>query len=64
MESILDVITRYIPPPIEKTRRKQTLLALLNCTRKDLIPDPYLDLPLADQRKLWEAELQELESLP
>jgi SpoVK/Ycf46/Vps4 family AAA+-type ATPase len=60
-ETILTVVERYLPPPIEKTRRKQTLLALLNCTRKDLIPKEYCPEDIDKQREIWQEELAQLQ---
>ena len=47
-----------IPPAIGLTREYQTLQALINCTRRSLLPDP--DMPL-ERRDEWEARLRELE---
>ncbi len=44
-----------LPPAIEETRRYQTLQVLVNCTRRNLLPDP--DATEA-QREEWSAELQ------
>lgn len=59
-ETIVEVINRYLPPPIKKTRRIQTLFALLNCTRKDLIPEEYCQKDIYEQRELWQKELDRL----
>ncbi len=48
----------FIQPAIGLTRRYQTLQALVNCTRKSLLPDP--DVTEA-QRALWEKEISLLE---
>ncbi|GAB5404193.1 MAG: hypothetical protein Aurels2KO_24240 [Aureliella sp.] len=48
----------FIQPAIGLTRRYQTLQALVNCTRKSLLPDP--DVTDA-QRALWEKEISLLE---
>ncbi len=47
-----------IPPAIGPTREYQTLQALLNCTRRSLLPDPDMDL---DQRQVWEQRIRDLE---
>ena len=49
----------FIPPAIGATRRYQTLQALVNCTRRSLLPDPTVT---ADQRETWQAEIRALES--
>ena len=38
--------------------RYQTLQALVNCTRRSLLPDPDIS---AEQRELWQSEIRELE---
>jgi hypothetical protein len=48
-----------IPPAIEETRRYQTLQALVNCTRRSLLPDPNVT---DEQRQQWAAELRVLEA--
>ena len=58
-EQVLELISDHIPPAIEETRRYQTLQALINCTRRSLLPDPDVS---EDQRKQWSAELRELEA--
>lgn len=57
-EEILAVIDDHIPPAIQATRRYQTLQALINCTRKSLLPNP--DVTEADRQE-WEAEASQLE---
>jgi SpoVK/Ycf46/Vps4 family AAA+-type ATPase len=57
---IRDIAADFIPPAIEKTRRYQTLQALINCTRRSLLPDPTAT---ADQREAWQAEARQLEML-
>ena len=46
-------------PAIAPVRRYQTLQALLNCTRRSLLPDPEVD---EAQRLAWRAEIGELEA--
>ena len=48
----------FIPPALGDTRRYQELQALVNCTRRSLLPEGSDD----EQRKLWEAELRVLEA--
>jgi len=58
-EKILAVIQDHIPPAIEETRRYQTLQALVNCTRRSLLPDPDIT---EDTRNKWGAEIRALEA--
>jgi ATP-dependent 26S proteasome regulatory subunit len=57
-DELLDIISDIIPPAIGLTRQYQTLQALLNCTRRSLLPDP--DAP-PDARTEWENEAKALE---
>ena len=57
-EKLLESIRDIIPPAIGQTRRYQTLQALLNCTRRSLLP---IDDFNADTRNEWEQEIRELE---
>jgi SpoVK/Ycf46/Vps4 family AAA+-type ATPase len=59
LESVLAVVKDVLPPAIEETRRYQTLQALVNCTRRSLLPDPGAT---DEQRKSWAAELRILEA--
>lgn len=58
-DQVLDLISDHIPPAIEETRRFQTLQALVNCTRRSLLPDPEVT---DEQRREWGRELRELEA--
>lgn len=49
----------FIQPAIGQTRRYQTLQALVNCTRRSLLPDPQVS---EEQRALWEREISLLEA--
>jgi SpoVK/Ycf46/Vps4 family AAA+-type ATPase len=59
-QDIEEVVRDYLPPAIEQTRRYQTLQALVNCTRRSLLPDPNVDEGV---RQGWQAELRKLELL-
>lgn len=59
LEEILAIIHDHIPPAIEETRRYQTLQALVNCTRRSLLPNPNIS---GETRTLWTAEIRELEA--
>jgi SpoVK/Ycf46/Vps4 family AAA+-type ATPase len=52
------VIRDFIQPAIEQTRRYQTLQALVNCTRRSLLPDPDVS---EEERAQWEHEISRLE---
>lgn len=49
----------FIQPAIGQTRRYQMLQALVNCTRRSLLPDPRVT---EEQRALWEQEISLLEA--
>ncbi|MDA1050015.1 MAG: AAA family ATPase [Planctomycetota bacterium] len=57
-DAVLNIVRDIIPPAIGMTRRYQTLQALINCTRRSL-------LPVAEAanatREDWETEVRELE---
>ena len=57
-EDVLAVAHDQLTPDIAATRRYQTLQALLNCTRRSLLPNPDID---DTHREAWLAELNELE---
>ncbi|MEO0796093.1 MAG: ATP-binding protein [Verrucomicrobiota bacterium] len=60
-EEILAIIEDLIPPAIEETRRYQALQALVNCTRKSLLPE---DIEYSPEKRLeWSTEIKRLESL-
>ncbi|MDA1276948.1 MAG: ATP-binding protein [Verrucomicrobia bacterium] len=58
-DQVFEIISDHIPPAIGETRRYQTLQALINCTRRSLLPDPNTD---ENQRRRWAEELKELEA--
>jgi SpoVK/Ycf46/Vps4 family AAA+-type ATPase len=58
LDRILEIVDDLIPPAIQQTRRYQTLQALVNCTRRSLLPDPKVDRAA---RQRWAEELRELE---
>ncbi|GIW97251.1 MAG: hypothetical protein KatS3mg111_0584 [Pirellulaceae bacterium] len=57
-EELKALVGDFIQPAIGPTRRYQTLQALLNCTRRSLLPDPDVT---PEQRAAWEAEIRQLE---
>jgi hypothetical protein len=57
-EEVLEVVHDHLAPAIRDTRRYQTLQALVNCTRRSLLPDPKI----SDQaRQAWQEEIRALE---
>ncbi len=58
-QELRDSVRDFIQPAIGATRRYQTLQALVNCTRRSLLPDPNVT---EEQRALWEQEINLLES--
>ncbi|HRX81596.1 MAG: AAA family ATPase [Planctomycetaceae bacterium] len=57
-DAVLNIVSDIIPPAIGLTRRYQTLQALVNCTRRSLLPDSDSTNATRDD---WEKELRELE---
>lgn len=58
LDKALAIVGDHIPPNIADTRRYQTLQALLNCTRRSLLPDPKTT---DAEREAWREELRSLE---
>lgn len=56
---IVRIIEDHLSPTIMDTRRYQTLQALLNCTRRSLLPEPNVT---EEERSKWANEIRELES--
>ncbi|MBN1908307.1 MAG: ATP-binding protein [Pirellulales bacterium] len=64
LDRIIELLTDHLPPAIGPTRRYQELQALVNCTRRSLLPDatsPDFDFRLA--RAGWEKEIRALEAM-
>lgn len=59
IEDILAVLHDRLDPAIAETRRYQTLQALLNCTRRQLLPNPDIT---EHERLLWHQEITLLEA--
>ena len=57
-EDLVAEIKEYIQPAITLTRRYQTLQALVNCTRRSLLPNPNVT---DAERQKWEEEIRQLE---
>jgi SpoVK/Ycf46/Vps4 family AAA+-type ATPase len=58
MEDVERAVHDQLPADIGTARRYQTLQALVNCTRRSLLPDPEID---EAQRQAWFEELAGLE---
>ena len=59
IDKILEIVADHLPPAIGAARRYQTLQALLNCTRRSLLPDPNVT---DSERAAWEREIAKLEA--
>ena len=59
LEAVIATVEDILPPAIGDTRRYQTLQAMLNCTRRSLLPEANVTLK---ERQAWEAEIRELEA--
>ena len=60
IEKITEIVRDHIPPAIGQTRRYQTLQAMINCTRRSLLPDPNFT---PRDREAWQEEIRSLERL-
>jgi SpoVK/Ycf46/Vps4 family AAA+-type ATPase len=58
-KEIEEAFREIIPANIAKTRRFQTLQALLNCTRRSLLPQKFANIE--KEREQWQQELSTLE---
>lgn len=64
IDKALEIAHDAIQPDIEETRRYQTLQALLNCTRRSLLPVIWNNQRtdnIEETKTRWKKELQELE---
>ena len=57
-DDLKSTIRDFMQPAIKQTRRYQTLQALINCTRRSLLPDPNIS---EKDRALMEDEIRLLE---
>lgn len=60
VDAVVEIVRDQLPPAIGLTRRYQILQAMLNCTRRSLLPNP--DITEKD-RQAWEVELRQLEAM-
>ncbi len=58
IEQVVEIVNDLILPAIGPTRRYQTLQALLNCTRRSLLPDEKIT---EANREEWRQEILQLE---
>ena len=58
-DEVLALVRDHIPPAIELTRQYQTLQALVNCTRRSLLPNPKVS---DQEREAWQSALRRLEA--
>ncbi|TSC71922.1 MAG: hypothetical protein G01um101470_462 [Parcubacteria group bacterium Gr01-1014_70] len=58
VDEIVKIAEDILQPNIQATRRYQTLQALVNCTRRSLLPNPHVT---DEERKRWHDEIRELE---
>ncbi len=57
VDEIVEIVRDHIPPAIGLTRRFQTLQAMVNCTRRSLLPDPNFT---EQDRQAWQDEIHQL----
>jgi len=63
MEPILRIVRDHIPPAIGPTREYQRLQALVNCTRRSLLPFPDEHTVDVDaERDAWLSAIRRLEA--
>lgn len=58
LDDVIAIVEDQLPPDIEATRRYQTLQALINCTRRSLLPNPKVT---SEEREGWRREIRQLE---
>ena len=59
VEQVVEIVKDLLLPAIGLTRRYQTLQALINCTRRSLLPDANVT---DRDREGWQTEIRELEA--
>ncbi|MDA8021084.1 MAG: ATP-binding protein [Thermoanaerobaculia bacterium] len=59
LDDVVTLVHDQLPPDIGDVRRYQTLQALLNCTRRSLLPNPDVT---DEDRAAWADELRSLEA--
>ena len=58
IDEVVEIVRDQILPAIGDTRRYQTLQAMINCTRRSLLPNPNIT---DEEREAWQAEIRKLE---
>ena len=58
VDDIVEIVNDHIPPAIGMAREYQTLQAMINCTRRSLLPDPNVS---DEDREAWQAAARKLE---
>lgn len=61
IDEVVAVCDDILPSDISTTRRYQMLQALMNCTRRSLMP--VIEGAVSDQREKWREEIKKLEGL-
>ncbi len=59
-DEVKHIVRDFLQPAIKQTRRYQTLQALINCTRRSLLPDPNIS---EEDRAQMEQEIRLLETM-
>ena len=59
LDAVEEIVRDHLPPAIELARRYQTLQALVNCTRRSLLPNPAVT---DEEREAWHHEIRKLEA--
>jgi hypothetical protein len=59
-DELKEIVRDFLQPAIKQTRRYQTLQALINCTRRSLLPNPEIT---DQERAQMEEEIRLLESM-
>ncbi|KKR04936.1 MAG: hypothetical protein UT30_C0002G0053 [Candidatus Uhrbacteria bacterium GW2011_GWF2_39_13] len=61
VEHVLEVVEETLPADIGQARRYQRLQALVNCTRKSLLPGTLTKVQALEQKEVWLGEIREIE---
>ena len=61
VEQVLEVVDDILPADIEQARRYQRLQALVNCTRKSLLPGDMTKAQALAHKQRWLEEIREME---
>ncbi len=61
VDQVLEVVEDILPADIGHARRYQRLQALVNCTRKSLLPGTFTKAQAFKQKEVWLGEIREME---